>query len=231
MELNEALSQITQIRRQMARAGLFRGYRSATVAFSGCVALAGAFVQSAMVPVPYQNLTGYLSVWLAVAVISLLAAAVHMVIRCRRSDSSLQRDLTVLAAEQFAPPLVAGALLTLAIDLFAQPEAWLLPGLWSIMVAMGVFASRTVLPRAIGIVGGFYLLAGLTCISLNPRHAFSPWTMGLIFSIGQFLAAIILYWTLERRTGMTPGEPPNLELMQKPFQPGDNQNLRHKILS
>lgn len=207
MELNEALSQISEIRRQMARAGLFRGYRSATAAFSGAVAIAAAAVQALLVPEPLGsvdkfNLKGYLAIWLAAAVVSVVAAAAHMVVRCRRSDSPLQRDLTVLAAEQFLPSLVGGALLTLAVVLFAHEQAWLLPALWAILFAMGVFASRQVLPRSIVIVGGYYLLAGLMAIAVadgNPVTALSPWTMALIFAPGQFLAAGVLYWTLERQ--------------------------------
>ena len=40
MELREALTQISEIRRQVARAQLFRGYRALPVAFSGLTALA-----------------------------------------------------------------------------------------------------------------------------------------------------------------------------------------------
>jgi hypothetical protein len=42
MELREALTQITEIRQQMARSGVFRGYRSATVGFSGVLGLLAA---------------------------------------------------------------------------------------------------------------------------------------------------------------------------------------------
>ena len=41
MELREALTQITEIRLQMARTEVFRGYRALPAAFSGGVALAG----------------------------------------------------------------------------------------------------------------------------------------------------------------------------------------------
>ena len=39
MELREALTQITEIRLQMARTEVFRGYRAVPAAFSGAVAL------------------------------------------------------------------------------------------------------------------------------------------------------------------------------------------------
>ncbi len=50
------------------------------------------------------------------------------------------------------------------------------------------------------IVGGWYMMAGLIAMALTDnRSAFSPWTMALIFAPGQFLAAGVLWWTLERR--------------------------------
>jgi len=204
MELHEALSQISQIRQQMARTALFRGYRSATAAFSGVVAIAAAAAQSVLVPEPHKNVKGYLAVWLFAALLSVAAAATEMILRCIKSHSPLQKELTIQAAEQFVPALVAGALLTLVMELFAHDEMWLLPGLWAILFALGVFASRRVLPGMIAIVAGYYLLAGLLCIALtdaNPKSAFWPGTMALIFAPGQFLAAFVLWWTLEKDHG------------------------------
>ena len=46
MELREALTQITEIRLQMARTEVFRGYRAMPAAFSGVVALAAGLIQA-----------------------------------------------------------------------------------------------------------------------------------------------------------------------------------------
>jgi hypothetical protein len=202
MELHEALSQISEIRRQMARTAVFRGYRSATAAFSGVVGIATAMAQAIFLPDAAKNVKGYLCFWLAAALLSVAAAATEMILRCMKSHSPLQKELTVQAGEQFVPSLVAGALLTLVMVRFAHEEVWLLPGLWAILFGLGVFASRRVLPGAISIVAGYYLLAGLVCIAVTDQWtAFSPWTMGLLFVPGQFLAASVLWWTLERNHG------------------------------
>ena len=200
MELDEALSQISQIRQTMANASVFRGYRSATAAFSALVAVAASVTQALWVEHPHWNTKGYLTVWLAAALICVGAAAAEMISRCIRSQSALQKEMALAAAEQFIPSLVSGALLTFVMVKYAYPEIWLLPGLWAILFSLGVFASRRVLPKPIAIVGGYYLLAGLMCIAITDnRSAFSPWTMGLIFAPGQLLAAAILWWTLERK--------------------------------
>ena len=61
MELREALTQISEIRRQVARSHLFRGYRALPVAFSGLTALLVAGFQQVWLPDPTHNVTAYLA--------------------------------------------------------------------------------------------------------------------------------------------------------------------------
>ena len=70
MDLYEALDQLSEIRVQMARTETFRGYRSATAAFSGMVAIAAATIQSAVVSDPAADPRGYLLLWVAAAILS-----------------------------------------------------------------------------------------------------------------------------------------------------------------
>src|SRR5262249_9381158 len=97
MELREALTQISEIRRQVARTEVFRGYRPVPVAFSGLLAVTTAVFQALWLPDPRENTTAYLALWLGAAVISALAAGFEMALRCWKSASSLARDLTWLA--------------------------------------------------------------------------------------------------------------------------------------
>ena len=202
MQLDEALAQISEIRQQMAQAQVFRGYRSATTGFTVLVAAAAAVVQSWWVPDPLRHLDAYLAVWCAAALASIIVVGVEMAVRSRRSGSSLQRQITLVVVDQFAPCLVAGALLTYVVAQFTRELAWALPGLWAVLFSLGLFASRRFLPRGVFLIGGYYLLAGLVCLTLDPpARALSPWTMGLTFGVGQALTALFLYWTLERGHG------------------------------
>lgn len=202
MHLREALDQITEIRQQMARAHVFRGYRSATTAFTAAVAVLAGLAQARWVPDPAHQLRAYLAVWCTAAVLCVIVVGVEMAVRLRRAGSPLQRQVTLVVVDQFAPTLAAGALLTVVVARFAADCAWMLPGLWAILFAMGLFASRRFLPRGISFLGGYYLLAGLACLTLDrATQALSPWTMTLTFGIGQLLSAAVLYWTLERGYG------------------------------
>jgi hypothetical protein len=199
MELHEALRQIADIRQQMARSEVFRGYRSVTVGFSGVLGLLAAAVQPRWVPSPESDLGGYLCLWVGVAAAGLLVAAAEMCWRARLAGTGLARQMTVLAAEQFLPSVVVGALLTLCIYRGAPEVAWMLPGLWSLVFGLGVFASYRLLPRQVFWVGLYYVLCGCGCLLWGQgEYAFSPWQMAIGFGGGQLLTAAILYWTLER---------------------------------
>ena len=204
MELHEALTQISEIRVQMARAGMFRGYRAVTVALTGFLGFAAAGLQQILLPHPEQDFAAYLTLWIATAAICVTLVGAHMLALCRYTHSTLSQEMTWIAVEQLLPALVAGGLLTWVLANFAPKTLWMLPGLWQILFSLGIFASCRFLPRATFWVGMFYLGAGLTCIALaREEAAFSAWAMGVPFGVGQLFAATVLYWTLERSNGET----------------------------
>jgi hypothetical protein len=199
MELREALTQISEIRALLARTEVFRGYRAMPVAFSGGVAVLAALIQAGTIPDPLAQTGPYLVLWIGAALVSVLAAGLEMMIRARNSQSSMTRELTWLALEQFYPALVAGALLTVVLFRTTTEGLWMLPGLWQILYSLGIFASCRLLPRPMFWVGVFYLGSGLAVLALaHGEMALSPWSMGLPFGAGQMLAALVLYRTLER---------------------------------
>jgi hypothetical protein len=200
MELREALAQISEIRRQVARTEVFRGYRALPVAFSGVLALAVACFQQVCLPDPAVDVPAYLSLWVGAALVSLLATGAEMVLHSRRAASRLAREKTWLAVGQFLPCVAAGGLLMLVLVGYAPESLWMLPGLWALLFSLGIFASYRLLPQATFYVAVFYMCAGTLCLTLG-EAAWSPWAMGLPFGLGQLFAAAILYWTLERSDG------------------------------
>jgi hypothetical protein len=200
MELGEALERIAAIRVHVARTGVFRGYKSTTVACTGLLAFLASAVQPLIVPSPLQNIHQYLLLWIGVAVVSVICVGIELTTRYVTSDSPLQQAQTRLALEQFAPCLVAGASLTWAVVRFSPQAAGLLPGLWSITFSLGIFASCRQLPQHIVVVAIYYLLAGVACLAMaSEAHALSPGAMAGTFGVGQLLTAAILYLGLERR--------------------------------
>ena len=115
MELRQALAQVSEIREQLARTEVFRGYRSLTVGFSGLMGLAAASVQAAWLPQPTERLGTYLTLWIGAAAVNVVVVGAEMWSRARMARTELARQTTLFAVEQFMPALVAGGLLTVVI--------------------------------------------------------------------------------------------------------------------
>src|SRR5438552_18025300 len=115
MELRDALTQIAEIRQQVARTELFRGYRALPVAFSGLAAFAAAGLQAWLIPEPAQNISAYLALWVGAAVLSVIATGSEMVWRLRRSPSAPEREKAYVAVTQFLPCIAAGGLLLIVL--------------------------------------------------------------------------------------------------------------------
>ncbi len=192
-DLEKALSEINAIRSQIARSTEFRGYGPATLAATGMLALIAAFAQSIWLPDPAANTPAYLALWTATAAFSFGIIALEMVTRTRRIHSDLAQEMIVSAAENFLPAAVAGAALSIVLWQTAPQALWMLPGLWQIIYALGVFASCRFLPRAMWVAGAWYLTTGLWCLGSAPGgDPLSPWAMGLPYGVGQLIIGFVL---------------------------------------
>jgi hypothetical protein len=192
-DLNRALGDISSIRQQMARSTEFRGYGPATMAATGIFAIAAAAAQARWASDPSIHIVSYLCIWILTALASAALIGVQTVTRAHRMHSGIANEMIYMAVEQFLPAAGAGALLTLVLVQSAPSVTWMLPGLWQLIFSLGVFSSCRFLPRAMVAAGLWYLITGLTCIALGDSRAFSPWTLGVSFGVGQFLAAGILF--------------------------------------
>ena len=193
-DLDKALADITAMRTQMARGTEFQGYGPITVAATGVLALVAAGAQAIWLPEPAAAVFGYLTLWVATAVLSVVLIAIEMVARSQRIHTGLADEMIHTATEQFIPAGVAGTLLTVVLYRVGPDVLWMLPGLWQIVFSLGFFATCRTLPRAMFGVAVWYLAAGLASLAFaNGEHAFSPWAMALPFGLGQLLMAGILY--------------------------------------
>lgn len=200
MNVPDALAQIAEIRQRMAWSVTFRGYRASTTALTGAIAVVAGVVQASTQPAANFSVYAYLSVWFGAAIAGILVVAMGFLLRSGQdANGHLAGALTLAAVESFLPCLVAGTLITYALVFFQSFNSiGLLPGLWMVLFSLGIFASRRLLPRAIFIAAGYYLVCGLVVLTLPLPRAFSPWTMASVFGVGQVLIALILYVTLER---------------------------------
>ena len=193
-DLDKALADILAIRSQIAAGTAFRGYGPATVAATSGIALLTAILQFLWLKDPTGQPVAFFAGWAAAALLSAALIWIEMIARSRRHHSGLADAMIHQAVEQFLPAGIAGVLLAVVMWKFATETLWLLPGLWQILVSLGIFASVRSLPRTVAFAGAWYFVSGFAVVALaSQTKLLSPWTMGLPFVIGQSMMAAILY--------------------------------------
>jgi hypothetical protein len=198
MEIDKALEQLEEIHNHVHRSELYRGYRSLWIAVIGLLAIFAAYLQPRFVG-PNQPLS-FVYFWVSAALLCFLLPMIQVLIHYFGSETALERKKTRLAVGQFFPCLFAGAFLTFAICNASQASIVFLPGLWSILFGMGVYASKPYLPGAIHWMAALFFLGGMVLLALVPSgDSLSPWGMGLTFGLGLIAGAGILYFNLERK--------------------------------
>lgn len=192
--LDKALADIDAIKSQIAAGTAFRGYGPAALAATGVLAIGAALVQMLWLGDAAARPEAFLACWGVAAALAAGIVGWEMHRRAHRHHSGLADAMIHQAKEQFLPAAAAGILLALVLWQFAPDTLWLLPGLWQVLVGVGIFASARSLPRAIALAGAWYVLAGIgVAIAASEARTLSPWSMGIPFAIGQFLMAAIVH--------------------------------------
>jgi len=193
-DLDKALADILAIRSQIAAGTAFRGYGPAAMAATSAVALVTTLAQAVWLDDATAQPVSFFTGWFVAALISAVIVAIEMRARSYRHHSGLADAMIYQAVEQFLPAGAAGAGLAVVFWRYAPEQLWMLPGLWQLLVGLGIFASTRSLPRIVTVVGAWYFLAAFVVLLLGSgSHALSPWTMGLPFVIGQGLMAAALH--------------------------------------
>lgn len=108
----------------------------------------------------------WLAVWLGEAVIALGIGGLSMVRKAGASGSSLQTRAGRLFAGAFAPPILAGAVLTAVC--YRAGLTSLLPGVWLLLYGTAVTVAGAFSVRAVPIMGGCFMVLGAAAFALPP---------------------------------------------------------------
>ena len=194
-DLNQALVDIRDIRRQVARTTEFRGYGPLTLSATAVLAVLAGAAQSYWIAEPASHPAQYVALWLSTGVLCAALITTQMLTRARRLHSGMADEMIRMAVAQFLPAGVAGAILPFVLLHVTHTVFWMLPGLWQIVFSLGVFASCRCLPRPMLLAGVWFLLSGLGCVALGDDRALAPAMMSGAFAIGMMLVAAIHYFT------------------------------------
>ena len=106
------------------------------------------------------------------ALLSAVLIWIEMQARSRRHHSGLADAMIYQAVEQFLPAGAASVLFAFMLWKFAPDTLWMLPGLWQILVSLGIFASVRSLARTVAFAGAWYFVAGFVVLLLaSQTHA------------------------------------------------------------
>jgi len=195
IQLDKALADLADIRTRLAARTLFQGFGPAAVAATGLLAVAAAGAQTLWPDLLASSSEMFLDLWIAAGIAAAALIGIEMVARSRRRHGGLSTAMIVNALEQFLPAGFAGAAVAAVLLEFSPQESWMLPGLWQVFVALGLFAAARSLPRTVMLAAGWYFVAGTAALILaGEDKALSPWLMGLPFGAGQLLLAAILHF-------------------------------------
>ena len=138
----------------------------------GATALAAAFLAARQ-----TSPRSWLAVWLAEAFVAVAIAAPAAATKARRANSSLFRGPGRKFVLSFAPPIIVGGLLTLA--LFQLGAVAALPGVWLLLYGTAIVTGGAFSVRAVPIMGLCLMAVGATAL-------FAPAAWGNLFMAAGF---------------------------------------------
>ena len=130
---DHALENLRYIRSAMERAGSFTAVPGLGGMVMGATALPAAWLASRQ-----HTAQAWLVIWLTEMVLAVAIGALAMVHKARRSNAPLWNDAGRKFALSFAPPIAAGALLTL--PLYQAGLLHVVAALWLILYGAAVLA-------------------------------------------------------------------------------------------
>ncbi|HEU4698831.1 MAG TPA: hypothetical protein VFS40_06615 [Gemmatimonadales bacterium] len=153
-----ALNDLAFIRQTMERATAFTAVPGWGGIAMGLTALAAAAL-AGLQPTPGR----WLGVWLAEAVVAMTIGAGALGLKARRSGTPLWTRPARQFLFSYLPPIVAGAVLTVAL---ARADlVWLLPGTWLLLYGAGIVTGGAFSVRVVPAMGlGFMALGALAVL-------------------------------------------------------------------
>lgn len=191
-DLERALADIAEVRERLGHMQRFRGYSALAAIASGIFALAAGGVQLLLVPAvttPHQGHV-YFALWFVCCAASVLVnygAIAHWYVN---DATARDRWQTTTVGLSMIPALILGAMLSFALlraNLFA-----FLPGVWYGCYGVGLFASRTMVPRAVVPIAAAFMVAGIGLLFVPPAIALQWWVLPAGFGAGQLSIGFII---------------------------------------
>ena len=193
MEVRQALADLAEVRGRLATVQRFDGYSGTAAIASGVVAIVAGVAQAVFVPEPTTDAQRrvYLWIWLCCLGCALAINYGAIVVwRTRRRDAQAAVQFRTVGMS-IVPALAAGGVITLA--LLERHLDELLPGMWCATYALGLFASRAMVPKPVVVVAVAFGAAAAVLLLVPTLHTLAWWIMPAAFGAGQIaIGSIVL---------------------------------------
>jgi hypothetical protein len=193
MEVSQALADLAEVRSRLAAVQRFRGLSGWAAAASGIAALLAGLLQTLTLPYPATtaDVVDYATIWALCLAFGLAVnyGAIALWV-ARHWSLRTQAELRTVGMT-IAPAIVAGGAFTAALLMHHLPG--MLPGVWCVCYALGLLASRAMVPRGVLAVAALFAASGIALLFAHELSALRWWVMPATFGIGQLaIGAIIL---------------------------------------
>ncbi len=169
---DRALDNLQFIRSAMERAGSFTAVPGWGMVVVGCTALAATWLG-----LRQARAADWLAVWLGEAVLAVVVGGAALVQKARAANDPLLSGPARRFGLSFLPPLLVGALLTIALyraQLFA-----LMPGAWLLLYGTAVATAGAFSVRVVPLMGACFIVLGAAAL-FTPFRGW-PWFMAAGF--------------------------------------------------
>ena len=167
-----AMDNLRYIRETMERASAFTGISGWGQVAIGVTALISAFLSARQ-----SSFKGWLAVWIAEAVVSLLIAGWSMDRKARAAQMPLLSGPGRKVAFSLSPPIFVGGLLTVVLYQAGLTNA--IPGIWLLLYGTGVVTGGMFSVRIVPIMGLCFMALG--AVTLFSSTALANWFLAAGF--------------------------------------------------
>lgn len=192
MDRQQAAADLAEVRLRLASVQRFPGFSGFAAIASGIVGLIAGVLQSIVAPhpsTPYQ-LHLYDTIWLSTLAVALALNYGAVGFWLLRNHGRHAVEQSRIAAVAILPALLFGGTLTLAL---ATANVWsFLPGIWYGAYAVGLFASRSLVPASVMTVAGAFGVISIALLLPFSWFSLAWWVMPLGFGFGQIIIGVCL---------------------------------------